>query len=89
MLGCLKVMYVYIEHLNGASQYGRDGWCDGVDVKPNSIDVTKYIKKAGKRNVIEYKGLFLGKDPSPVARPGYIMMQSNLVFSYSNKLSDA
>lgn len=72
-----------------ALQYGRDGWCDGVNVPPHIFDVTKYIRKAGKNNTVNYQGLFLGRDPNPVATPGYIMMQSSLVFLQSNQLSDA
>ena len=66
--------------MSHAMQYGRDGWCDGVNVPPHVFDVTKYVSKPGKENVLNYRGLFLGKDPSPKATPGYIMMQSNLVF---------
>lgn len=62
-------------------QYGRDGWCDGVNVPPHVFDVSKYIAEAGQENLVQYWGLFQGKDPNPKARPGYIMMQSNLVFT--------
>jgi hypothetical protein len=43
--------------------------------------VTKDLKPATSngKNVIEYLGLFEGRNPDPEATPGYIMMQSSLV----------
>lgn len=61
-------------------QYGRGGWCDGVNVKPWVVDVTAYISPEGEQSEISYKGLFRGKTPDPKANPGYIMMESSLVY---------
>lgn len=66
-------------------QYGRDGWCDGVNVPPRIFDVTDYIHKGGRENTVEYWGFFNGTDPNPQYPPGYIMMQSSLVFVSSQR----
>ena len=42
--------------------------------------MTEHIAAEGKENLVEYKGLFQGRTPKPKNNPGYIMMQSSLVF---------
>lgn len=66
---------------HGTWLYGRDGWCDGQDVHPWLADVSADLKppEAGP-NVIEYKGLYQGHDPSPRQNAGYIMQSSTLSF---------
>lgn len=71
----------------GTWPYGRGGWCPGLDVAPWTRDVTEALVSGA--NVVEYRGLFQGKDYQPVPRdqaqpnsfPGNIRMTSWLVFS--------
>lgn len=66
---------------HGTWQYGRDGWCDGQNVKPWVVEITRNLYPAGGlQNVVQYTGLYQGKTPDPEQQPGYIMMQSNVVF---------
>lgn len=70
-----------IPNEHGTWHFGRNGWCDGQNVRPWVADVTRDLKPAGgnAQNVLEYVGLFEGHNPDPGATPGYIMMQSSLV----------
>lgn len=65
---------------HGTWQYGRGGWCDGQEVTPWVVDITCELKLGGTTNVITYHGLYEGKSPKPEGQPGFIMMQSNVVF---------
>jgi hypothetical protein len=67
---------------HGTWQYGRNGWCDGQNVRPWLADVSAdlHAPGAGKENVVEYVGLFEGSEPDPKDTPGYIMMQSGIAF---------
>ena len=47
------------------------------------------MAKPGTQNKMSYKGLFQGKDPDPQRQPGYIMMQSNLVFLHQKEATIA
>eukprot|EP00066_Takifugu_rubripes_P014169 XP_011603435.1 PREDICTED: uncharacterized protein LOC101063950 [Takifugu rubripes] len=79
-LGCttwVKEGAVPNEH--GTWLYGRGGWCDGLQVDPWRVDVTKQLNTSGSNSII-YFGLFEGHDPSPSKDPGYIIMSSFLVF---------
>jgi hypothetical protein len=70
-----------IPNEHGTWQYGRDGWCDGQKVRPWLVDVTVDLHAPGAaENAVEYLGLFNGALPDPKAAPGYIMMESSLVF---------
>lgn len=74
----------------GTWLYGRDGWCDGQDVRPWVVDVTEQVHAAGSQqpNVVEYKAYYcsIANDPGscvtphPTHSPGYMIVQSNLVF---------
>jgi len=76
--------------VTGTWQYGRNGWCDGQNVRPWLTDVTADLYAAGSReNVIEYLGLFDGAQPNPQAVPGYIMMQSSLILYGDEGKSDS
>ena len=71
---------------HGTWLYGRNGWCDGQDVKPVLADVTADLKlPSSGLNVIEYKGLYQGQEPHPQYRPGYIMQTSTLSFFGASK----
>lgn len=71
----------------GTWNYGRGGWCPGMDVKPFDVDVTA-AAKIGSDNTFTYKGLFNGENYTPVANTGpngggfgaLIRMRSWLVF---------
>lgn len=70
-----------IPNEHGTWQYGRDGWCDGQNVRPWLADVTADLHASGDvENTVEYVGLYEGQTPDPQSTPGYIMMESNLVF---------
>jgi hypothetical protein len=76
---------------HGTFMYGRDGWCDGMNVEPEYIDVTNDVSVddnhddddhdfVSKKNVITYRGLFNNTTPHPTSHPGTIKMSSWLVF---------
>lgn len=74
---------------HGTWTYGRNGWCDGQDVKPWVADVTAALAPTGAQNTVVYRGLFRGADPQPQQQQaGYIMMQANLVL-YSSPVPGA
>lgn len=73
-------MELQFEHYFTHLQYGRGGWCDGANVRPWVFDITRYVSPAGEKTKITYEGLFRGKTPNPAAAPGYIMLESSLVF---------
>lgn len=76
-----------IPNEHGTWQYGRNGWCDGQNVRPWLADVTADLHGEGKgENVAEYTGLFEGRDPHPETTPGFIMMESAIVF-YNGSVS--
>ena len=60
--------------------YGRDGWCDGREVKPWVWDVTDDLLPVGHNNTIEYFGWFNGTTPHPTTSGAYIIMYSHLTF---------
>ncbi|KAK2845044.1 hypothetical protein Q5P01_011703 [Channa striata] len=79
-LGCaMRVTEGAVPNEHGTWLYGRGGWCDGLQVNPWRIDVTKQLDLTGLNTII-YFGLFEGKDPNPSQQPGYIIMSSFLVF---------
>ncbi|KAK9816886.1 hypothetical protein WJX72_006713 [[Myrmecia] bisecta] len=82
LLGCTEKVREGVEpNEHGTWQYGRNGWCDGQNVRPWLVDLTpNLIPPGGLPNVIEYRGLYQGQTPDPQQQAGYIMMQSNLVF---------
>lgn len=70
-----------IPNEHGTWQYGRNGWCDGQNVRPWLADVTADLLGEGEgENVAEYIGLFEGRDPDPETTPGFIMMESAIAF---------
>ncbi|KAL0025366.1 hypothetical protein WJX79_001061 [Trebouxia sp. C0005] len=79
--GCAdKVLEGSEPNEHGTWQYGRGGWCDGQEVRPWIVDITCEMKLGNTTNMITYHGLFEGKSPKPDGQPGFIMMQSNVVF---------
>ncbi|KAM8734039.1 uncharacterized protein AB9X84_022967 [Acanthopagrus schlegelii] len=81
-LGCTtRVKEGAVPNEHGTWLYGRAGWCDGLQVNPWRVDVTKQLDMSGSEsNTVLYFGLFEGKDPNPAKDPGYIIMSSFLVF---------
>ncbi|XP_013871856.1 uncharacterized protein si:dkey-256h2.1 [Austrofundulus limnaeus] len=81
-LGCtLRVRDGAVPNEHGTWLYGRGGWCDGLQVDPWRVDVTKQlIVSEVKSNSVLYFGLFNGMDPNPSRQPGYIIMSSFLIF---------
>ncbi len=66
---------------SGTWHYGRNGWCDGQNIRPWLADITRDLKPPGQgNNTIEYKGLFRDVSPDPKSNPGSIIMQSNVAF---------
>ncbi|KAF3692333.1 hypothetical protein EXN66_Car008009 [Channa argus] len=79
-LGCaMRVKEGAVPNEHGTWLYGRGGWCDGLQVDPWRIDVTKQLDLSGFNTII-YFGLFEGQDPNPSQQPGYIIMSSFLAF---------
>ncbi|KAK9821321.1 hypothetical protein WJX81_001912 [Elliptochloris bilobata] len=87
--GCAdRVREGIVPNEHGTWQYGRDGWCDGQQVRPWLADVTADLHAPdGPPNQVEYYGLYKGRSPQPQSTPGFIMMQSNLVV-YGSKDGD-
>ncbi len=51
-LGCAdKVPYGVEPNEHGTWLYGRDGWCDGQDVKPWIIDVTSQVSYPSEHDI--------------------------------------
>ncbi|XP_008297579.1 uncharacterized protein LOC103370331 [Stegastes partitus] len=80
-LGCaMRVKEGAVPNEHGTWLYGRGGWCDGLQVNPWRMDITKQLDMSGSEsNTIVYFGLFGGRDPNPAQKPGYIIMSSFLV----------
>uniref|UniRef100_H3C439 Si:dkey-256h2.1 n=1 Tax=Tetraodon nigroviridis TaxID=99883 RepID=H3C439_TETNG len=79
-LGCTtQVKEGAVPNEYGTWLYGRGGWCDGLQVDPWRVDVTKQLNMSEPNSII-YFGLFEGRDPNPSKDPGYIIMSSFLVF---------
>lgn len=81
-LGCaMRVKEGAVPNEHGTWLYGRGGWCDGLQVNPWRIDITKQLDLSGSEsNTVIYFSLFDGQDPHPSQKPGYITMSSFLVF---------
>lgn len=81
-LGCTtRVKEGAVPNEFGTWLYGRGGWCDGLQVDPWRVDVTKQLNMtSSESNTVLYFGLFKGLDPNPTKDPGYIIMSSFLVF---------
>ena len=63
---------------HGTWLYGRDGWCDGREVTPWVIRITKELHLESL-NSISYFGWFNGTDPDPQHNPGVIAMYAYMV----------
>jgi len=79
-LGCTEQVVNGSEpNEHGTWFFGRNGWCDGQDVRPWTIDISTLLKAPGDVNIIEYAGLYQGDTPDPTSNPGQILMSSYLV----------
>lgn len=58
---------------HGTWLYGRDGWCDGLQVEPNALSVD-LATLAPKRNVLVYNATNEGQAPNPIAGSGFAVM---------------
>ncbi len=78
----MQVLQGIIPNEHGTWQYGRNGWCDGQNVRPWLAEVTADLRAdGGGDNVVEYAGLFEGHDPDARgSNAGYIMMESAIAF---------
>jgi hypothetical protein len=87
----LQVGHGIIPNEHGTWQYGRNGWCDGQNVRPWLADVTKDLRADDEGdNVVEYAGLFEGHDPhAKGSNAGFIMMASSIVFYGASALAHA
>ncbi|XP_032415423.1 uncharacterized protein LOC116717881 isoform X1 [Xiphophorus hellerii] len=81
-LGCtMRVKDGAVPNEHGTWLYGRGGWCDGLQVDPWRVDVTKQLNMSDfDSNTVVYFGWFNGQDPNPAQQPGYIIMSSFLIF---------
>ena len=78
-LGCAdQVLQGSEPNEHGTWLYGRDGWCDGQNVRPWVVDVTADVT-IGALNSVRYQGYFRGKDPDPKRSPGVMIIASYLV----------
>lgn len=68
-----------IPNEHGTWYFGRDGWCDGQNVRPHVWDVTDAVQGSGGTAVVEYTAFFHANDPPPDDGGGYILLTSNLV----------
>jgi hypothetical protein len=72
--GCtLAVPRGSIPNEHGTWHLGRDGWCDGQNVRPWVVDVTDALFPAGAaadsvNNTLWYAGYFQGHTPAPQVR---------------------
>uniref|UniRef100_UPI00358E1F49 uncharacterized protein n=1 Tax=Myxine glutinosa TaxID=7769 RepID=UPI00358E1F49 len=83
-LGCAeRVLSGVVPNEHGTWLYGRDGWCDGQEVQPWRVDITKQVSLYTS-NTILYYGWYNGEDPHPMLEPGDIIMTSYLVFYTSS-----
>lgn len=88
--GCAdKVPQGSVPNEHGTWMYGRNGWCDGQEVRPWVVDITDDVRlpssaakneASSSSNSISYRGLYEGKDPQPSKTAGSIIMESNLIF---------
>ncbi|GAB1609394.1 uncharacterized protein LOC115221110 [Argonauta hians] len=77
-LGCANRSSLgVVPNEHGTWLYGRDGWCDGLQVDPWVIDITTDIKR---NNVVQYYGWYQGKTPNPKHNPGIMSLYSYLIF---------
>ncbi|EDV28324.1 uncharacterized protein TRIADDRAFT_37261 [Trichoplax adhaerens] len=77
-LGCAeRVLQGVTPNEHGTWLYGRDGWCDGQEIKPWIVDITNQLSTKSV-NTITYHGYYNHTDPHPTSKPGYIIMYSFL-----------
>jgi hypothetical protein len=81
-LGCTDAVVNGSEpNEHGTWFFGRNGWCDGQDVTPWEMEITKILNPPGKMNIVEYAGLYMGDTPNPSSNPGEILMSSFLILN--------
>ena len=51
-----------------------------VQVRPWVVDISCDLEQGHHSNSVSYHGLYQGHNPQPEGKPGFIMMQSNVVF---------
>ena len=51
-----------------------------LQVRPWVVDITRDLERGHNSNSVSYHGLYQGHNPQPEGQPGFIMMQSNVVF---------
>ncbi|CAH1773878.1 unnamed protein product [Owenia fusiformis] len=79
-LGCAKEVPRGVEpNEHGTWLYGRGGWCDGQEVSPWNVDISKHVNNFTPNN-ITYYGWFNGTDPNPTQNPGVMIYQAYVVF---------
>ncbi len=71
---------IVLSLLSEKSPRAADAVDADMQVDPVLFDITEDLAAGGAQNEIAYKGLFRGSDPDPQRSPGYIMMQSSLIF---------
>jgi hypothetical protein len=91
--GCANEVAIgVIANQAGTWQYGRDGWCPGLDVKPYIADVTANLRVG--ENVFTYGAYYKGKPyvPTPLADPaanaiGPTIQQSSYLIQWASTLA--
>lgn len=81
--GCSNRTFVgAVPNEHGTWYYGRNGWCDGLDVKPLVFDITESVK-FGVENSINYNAKSYdvgGNVANELGCLGYILMSGHLSF---------
>jgi len=79
-LGCSRHVVQGVEpNEYGTWLYGRDGWCDGLQVTPYVMDVTNDLSFTAN-NTLVYRGLYNGTDPNPTNDNAYMVLATYLSF---------
>lgn len=68
-----------VRNETNALQQQADCWCR-LQVQPWVVDVSTDVKQCPALNEVTYHGYYQGQSPQPTGQPGFIMMESNLVF---------
>jgi hypothetical protein len=79
--GCAeRVNEGVVPNQHGTWMFGRNGWCDGQNVKPYIVDITSDLLPYHntRNNSLIYYAKYNDQDPNPHQSPGYIMMTAHL-----------
>jgi hypothetical protein len=79
-LGCSRHVMQGVEpNEYGTWLYGRDGWCDGLQVPPYVVDVTSQLSSLQPNSVVYY-GWYKGATPNPSVGGAYMVLATYVSF---------